>query len=113
MTGKKRLDARRASMPEVLSILEERQKSGDLGYEQQLVLEHATKFAKMKESDVKKMVKELGELGLEERLALKVVEIMPTEPNLMKLILAMDKNRQPADDEAVGKMLEVVKNYSK
>lgn len=113
MTGKKKLDSRMASMPEVLSILEDRQKSGELGYEQQLVLEHATKFVKLKESDAKKMAKELGDLGLDDKLALKVIEIMPTEPNLMRLILAMDKNRQPADDEAVGKMLGVVKSYSK
>jgi DNA-directed RNA polymerase subunit F len=113
MTGKKTLETRMASMPEVLGILEDRQKSGELGYEQQLVLEHATKFAKLKESDAKKLKKELEEAGLSERLALKVIEIMPTEPNLFRLILAMDTDRQPASDEEVGKLVELVKGYSK
>ena len=64
MAGKKTLETRMASMPEVLGILEDRQTSGELGYEQQLVLEHATKFSKLKESDAKKLKKELEEAGL-------------------------------------------------
>ena len=113
MAGKKRSDTRLASVPEVLNILEDRKKDGELGYEQTLAYEYATKFSQVKESDAKKMMKELVELGLDEKLALKMVEIMPDNASLVKLVLAMDKNRQPADDETVGKILEVVKSYSK
>ena len=59
------------------------------------------------------MEKDLEGLGLPETLALKVIEIMPGEPNLLKLILAMDRNRQPTDDETINKILGVVKNYSR
>ena len=113
MAGKKRSDTSLASISDVLDILEKRKKDGELGYEQMLAFEYATKFAKLKPSDAKKMKKELEEMGLNEKLALKVVEVMPSEPNLMKLILAMDKSRQPTDDESVKKMLEVVKSYAK
>lgn len=102
-----------AAMPEVLDILEDRKKAGELGYEQQLVLDYATKFSKIKESDAKKMKKDMEGMGLSERLSLKMIEIMPTEPNLVKLILAMDKNRQPATDEEVAKLIETVKGYAK
>lgn len=113
MAGKKRYDTKLASIPEVLEILEERKKDGELGYEQTLAYEYATKFSHIKESEAKKMKKSLEELGLEEKLALKMIEIMPDDAGLVRLILAMDKNRQPADDETVGKILEVVKSYSK
>ncbi len=113
MAGKKRTGSRLASVAEVMYLLEERKKDGELGYEQTLTYEYATKFSKLKESDAKKMTKELEDLGLSELLSLKVIEIMPAEPNLLKLILAMDKNRQPTDDETVNKILGVVKSYSK
>ncbi len=112
MAGKKRSDTRLASVPEVLNILEDRKKDSEFGYEQTLAYEYATKFSQVKESDAKKMVKELEELGLEEKLALKMVEIMPDNASLVKLVLAMDKNRQPTDDDTVGKILGVVKSYS-
>lgn len=113
MAGKKTSGTSLATISDVLDILHERKKDGELGYEQTLTLEYATKFSKLKVSDAKKMKKELEEMGLSEKLALKVIEIMPTEPNLLRLILAMDKNRQPTDDETVNKLLEVVKGYAK
>ena len=78
-----------------------------------MLLDAITTSRSYKEVDAKKMVKELKELGLEERLALKMIEIMPDNASLVKLVLAMDKNRQPTDDETVGKILGVVKSYSK
>jgi len=113
MAGKKRYDSRLASIPEALDILEDRKKDGELGYEQTLAYEYATKFSRMKQTEAKKMRKELEALGLDERLALKFIEIMPDDASLVKLILAMDKNRQPTGDETVTKILEVVKSYSK
>ncbi|MCL4365327.1 MAG: hypothetical protein M1569_02430 [Candidatus Marsarchaeota archaeon] len=112
MAGKKRIDSRLASVAEVMEILEDRKKGGELGYEQTLTLEYAGKFSKLKESESRKMEKDLEDLGLTETLALKVIEIMPGEPNLLKLILAMDRNRQPTDDETINKILGVVKSYS-
>jgi DNA-directed RNA polymerase subunit F len=113
MAGKKKYGGKLVSVPEVLDILEDRKKEGELGYEQTLAYEYAGRFSKLKGSDAKRMKKELEELGLDERLALKFIEIMPDDASLAKLILAMDKNRQPAEDETVNKILAVVKSYSK
>jgi len=111
MAGKKRLESRLATVPEVLEILEDRKKDGEFGYEQTLVYEYMEKFAKVKTADAKKMLKELEEQGIDQKLALKFLEVMPEEPNLVKLILAMDKNRQPASDELVAKIIEIVKSH--
>jgi DNA-directed RNA polymerase subunit F len=113
MSVKKSLDNKLVNISEVLDILDERKKGGELGYEQSITYEYASKFAKLKPGDAKKMKKELENMGLEEKLALKVIEIMPEEQNLLKLILAMDKNRAPADEETIGKILGVVKSYAK
>ena len=113
MAGKKRYDTRLASIPEVLEILEERKKDGELGYEQTLAYEYATKFSKIKESEAKKMKKELVGLGVDEKLAIKFIEIMPDDASLVKLILAMDKSRQPTEEETITKILAAVKSYAK
>ncbi|MDE1834436.1 MAG: DNA-directed RNA polymerase subunit F [Candidatus Micrarchaeota archaeon] len=113
MIGKKRDEGRLASVSEVMEILEERKKDGELGYEQQLAFDYMEKFSKLGKGDSGKMQKQLEELGLSEPLALKTIEIMPIDAMQMKLILAMDKTRAPTEDDAINKMMEVVKSYSK
>lgn len=113
MIGKNTGDSRLVSISEVQEILEEREKDGALGYEQTLAFDYAKKFNKLSKSEANKMKKELEEMGLSERLALKMVEIMPIDASQVKLILAMDKSRAPTEDETVNKLIEVVKKYSK
>jgi DNA-directed RNA polymerase subunit F len=113
MIGKNTGDSRLVSISEVQEILEDRQKDGELGYEQTLAFDYAKKFNKLSKSEANKMKKELEEMGLNERLALKMVEIMPIDASQLKLILAMDKTRAPTEDETVAKLMEVVKKYSK
>ncbi len=113
MIGKNTSDGRLASVAEVQEILEDRKKDGELGYEQQLAFDYTNKFSKLSRSESKKMQKELEESGLSEKLALKVIEIMPIEASQLKLILAMDKTRAPAEDTTVVKLMEIVKSYSK
>lgn len=113
MIGKSTGEGKLTSISEAEGILEQRQKEGELGYEQKLVYEYAKKFNKLSKGDAKKLQKELEDMGLSERLALKVVEIMPIDASQLKLILAMDKSRAPTEDETVAKMMEIVKGYSK
>jgi DNA-directed RNA polymerase subunit F len=113
MIGKTTGEGKLTSISEVQEILEDRQKDGDLGYEQTLAFDYAKKFNKLTKGESKKMQKELEELGLSEKLALKVVEIMPMDASQMKLILAMDKSRLPTEEETVTKLMAVVKSYSK
>lgn len=113
MIGKTNGDSRLVSISEVQEILEDRQKDGELGYEQTLAFDYAKKFNKLSKSEANKMKKELEGMGLSEKLALKMIEIMPLDASQLKLILAMDKSRAPTEDETVNKLVAVVKSYSK
>lgn len=113
MIGKTTSDGRLSSISEVEEILEDRKKDGELGYEQTLAYDYAKKFNRLTKSESKKMQKELEELGLSERLSLKVIEVMPIDATQIKLILAMEKSRAPTEEETVVKLMAVVKSYSK
>ncbi len=113
MIGKTNSEGRLTSISEVQEILEDRQKDGELGYEQTLAYDYAKKFNRLSKSETDKMEKELEELGLSEKLSLKMVEIMPIDVSQLKLILAMDKSRAPTEEETVTKLMSVVKSYSK
>lgn len=109
MIGKGKSETRIATLPEVREILEERKKEGETGYEQQLTDEYAKKFTKVSEADAKKMMKELTELGLGEKSAAKVIEIMPSDIIMLKQVLLIEK--KSIEEETVGKVLEVVNSY--
>ncbi|MGC8586294.1 MAG: hypothetical protein ACP5K5_01980 [Candidatus Micrarchaeia archaeon] len=107
MIGKEVTGKRVATVDEVLEILEERKKRGELTYEQQLALEHTKKFAQEKQK-IAKTKKALEETGiLKEECIAKILEIMPTNIMLLKQVLAGCKN--VVDDEAANKILQIVK----
>lgn len=109
MIGKEVRGTRLSSLPEVLEILEERKKDGELGYEQQIEYEHAKKFVKLSTNEAEKMSKELVSAGLSERTALKCVEVMPLDINQLKLVLVIDKIT--LDEESLKKVLGIVNSY--
>lgn len=109
MIGRGKTETRIATLPEVLGILDERKRGGAIGYEQELTDEYVKKFSGVSEPDAKKMMKELAELGLSEKTAAKVVEIMPQEALMLKQVLIIEK--KPLGEEAVPKVLEVVNRY--
>ncbi|MDE1822997.1 MAG: hypothetical protein KGI00_00925 [Candidatus Micrarchaeota archaeon] len=109
MIGKKQASSRMVSIADVLDILEERKKDGELGYEQQIEYEHAKKFSKLSKKEAEKMKAELMENGMLEKTALKTVEIMPVDITQLKLILVMD--RLTPDDEACKKLMGIVESY--
>lgn len=109
MIGKGKSDTKMATLPEVLEILEERKKDGELGYEQALTHEYAKKFSKLEAAQARKMLKELLELGLGEKSAIKVIEIMPADLVQLKQVLVIEK--KSLEDETVTKVFEVVNSY--
>ncbi len=110
MIGKGKSNSRLATMPEVLETLEERKAAGgEQGYEQELSLEYAKKFSKLDVKEAKKMKDELTELGISEKTATKLIEIMPLE--LIQLRQALIIEKKPVEDETVTKIFEVINKY--
>ncbi len=107
MSGKNEKISRIISTPEALEILEKRKKEGDLGYEQQVSYDHIKKFAKLDVSRAEKLYKHIIELGLSEKSAIQIIDILPTDMIQLKQILANEKNA-PAEDvtEKIFKLVE-------
>ncbi|MGC8651934.1 MAG: hypothetical protein ACP5UH_01640 [Candidatus Micrarchaeia archaeon] len=107
MIGKEVTGKRTATIDEVLDILEERKKSGELTYEQQLALEHTKKFAHQKQ-ELGRVKKELAGMNmLKDDCIAKILEIMPNNVMLLKQILAGCRNT--LDDDTVNKIFSVIK----
>ena len=96
------------SLARVKEILEKRQKDSELGHEQQMTLENVEKFAKYtpkKSEDLENKIIENEKIPL--TTAIKIVDLAPTTPDLVKNLLLLDKV-DLTDDEipAIIKLFE-------
>lgn len=103
-------DKKMATLAEVKEILLERQDEEELTAEQKLALEHCQKFSRLDAKKVKKLLKELGELGfVTEPNAVKIVDIMPNHADDVRAIFA--KERANLEKKDIEKILSVVEKY--
>ena len=108
MIGKKVLDTDPIPLVKVKPLLEEREKVHELSYEQNLALDHVTKFAKISAEDAEKLVGELEEI-IKKTQAIKIADVMPEDMDDMRLIFA--KERRSQKKEELENILEIVNKY--
>lgn len=109
MIGKEQKSSRELPLPEVLEMLEERKKGGELGYEQQLAYEHAKKFSAISAKSAEKMEEELLALEISRKLAVKIVDIMPLNADQLKQVVMIEK--KPLPEETLRAVMEAVEKY--
>jgi DNA-directed RNA polymerase subunit F len=103
-------DKKVAPLAEVKEILLARQEEQELTAEQKLALEHCQKFSRIELKKIKKLLKELGELGfVTESTAVKIADVMPTHSDDVRVIFA--KERANLEKKDVEKILSVVEKY--
>ena len=110
MVGKKTLDIEPITLAKVKEILENFSTDHELNYEQNLTLDHATKFSKNSLEDAEKLVEELEEI-LKKKHAVRVADLMPEDLSDLRLMFA--KERVPLKKEDMEKILEILSNYRK
>jgi DNA-directed RNA polymerase subunit F len=108
MIGKKVTDTDPITIAEVKEMLEKLSENYELTYEQNLTLDHVTKFSKLEEESAKKLVEELSEI-IKKTQAIKVADIMPEDLADLRLIFA--KERGSFKQEDMEKILEIVDKY--
>lgn len=108
MIGKKVTDTNPITIAEVKEMLGGLSEHYELTYEQNLALDHVTKFSKLDEEAAKKLVEELSEL-IKKTQAIKVADIMPEDMADLRLIFA--KERGSFKQEDMEKILEIVDKY--
>ena len=108
MIGKKVIDTDPITIAEVKNMLGEISEHYELTYEQNLALDHVTKFSKLDEESAKKLVEELSEL-IKKTQAIKVADVMPEDLADLRLLFA--KERGSFKQEDMEKILEIVDKY--
>jgi len=108
MIGKKVIDTDLITTAEVKKVLEELSKHYELTYEQNLVLDHVTKFSKIDEGSVNKLVEELAET-LKKTQAVKIADIMPEDMADLRLLFAKERGTYKKED--LEKILETVNKH--
>lgn len=108
MIGKKVIETDPITIAEVKEMLEERSKSHELTYEQNLALDHVIKFTKMDLETAIKLVDELKEI-IKKNQAIKLTDIMPNDMSDMRLMFA--KERGSHKPEELEKLLEIINKY--
>ena len=108
MIGKKTLDSEPIPLAKVKEILENFSNDHELNYEQNLTLDHVTKFSKLSLEDTEKLIKELEEI-VKHRHAVRIADLMPEDLPDLRLMFA--KERVPLKKEDMEKILEIVSNY--
>ncbi len=92
MLGKEIKSNRVVSLSEVAQMLEEREKAGELGFEQKGALEYAKKFGHLSVEKSHELIAKLLELPfMSEAMAVKVVDLLPKSEVEVKLIFQQEK----------------------
>ena len=108
MIGKKIVDTDPVTVAEVKTMLTDLSKQHELTYEQNLALDHATKFSKIDEESAKELVEELAET-FKKTQATKIADIMPEDMADLRLLFAKERGTYKKED--LGKVLEIVDKY--
>ncbi len=106
MIGKNVRDEGPVSLSTTWEVLEKRRKERELTLEQQMAIEHAEKF-KLTKAAYAKLEKKLTDIGIDKRIAIKLIDLMPTDEMLLKQVLASYKAEM--DDSKIKEVLEVFK----
>lgn len=107
MIGKKLLASKPITLSEVRDYLKDRSEQSELTYEQNLTNEYVKKYAKLAKTKAAKLLEELNAIeGMNEELAVKVVDLMPQSLDILRLIIPKGVK---VNDEGMQAILKAVK----
>lgn len=118
MIGKGEKERRPATLAEIAGILEKRlaevhrEEEEKLGLEQRMALEYAKKFAKIGRRKAAEMYEKLMKMEkMKPEVAVKIIDIMPTNEELIKLVFA--KERITPTDKDIKEVIKIVEEFKK
>ena len=103
-------EGRPVLLAEVKELIKEETTEENRTYEQKLALQHAEQHSSISVEKGRSMVKELIHLNnVNEWIAVKIVDMMPTHPDDVRAIFA--KERFTLTPEEINAILEIVAKY--
>ncbi|MEM4662831.1 MAG: DNA-directed RNA polymerase subunit F [Candidatus Diapherotrites archaeon] len=109
MIGEKLISREPVPLSKVKNLLEKRKLDSELSYEQEEALKYAKMFSKVTKKQRDKIMEELMKLGtIKKELAVKIIDILPQEIEIMRLLPDKKDEIKEEDLEAA---LQIVKKY--
>ncbi len=109
MFGKEIRDSRVVCLAEVSKILSEREKDGELGFEQKKALEYAVKHSNLSYEKSKELIGKLIELPyVSEAMAVKLVDLVPKTEEEVALIFQQEK--RDLTNAQIKELLGIISN---
>lgn len=104
-------ESRYVSLAEVKELLSKEAEERELSYEQSLSLSHAEKFVELSVEDTEELVEKLmdGFDFMNEELAYKTADILPTDNEGVKAIFSHD--RYTPSNEDCEEVINLIKEY--
>ena len=111
MIGKRLISMRNAPLYEVKEILSERNKEGELTYEQTQAFDYSKKFSKITPAKGGKLIEDLRAIeGIDDDFVIKAVDVMPADLETARLI---PYKGATVSEDALKKVVEAVSKYAK
>ncbi|MCD6478460.1 MAG: hypothetical protein J7L44_01075 [Candidatus Diapherotrites archaeon] len=109
MIGEQILSKKPITLSKAKNLLEKRKESSEPSYEQEEALKYAKMFCKVTKKQRDKIMEELLKLEtINEELAVKIIDILPQEIEVMKIL---PEKKDDVKEEDLVAALEIVKKY--
>lgn len=108
MIGKEILDSEPIPATKVKAILENFSENNELNYEQNVTLNHVSRFKQFSLEDTEKIIKELEEI-VKTKYAVRIVDLIPEDLADLRLIFA--KEKFPIKKEEFEEILKILDKY--
>ena len=110
MIGKEVIESEPIPSSKVKEILEEFSENNELNYEQNLTLNHISRFKRYSAEDAEEIFQKLqDEFGLRDKVAAHIVDLVPEDLADMRLIFAKEPTNTTKED--MEKILEMLEQY--
>lgn len=93
----------------VKEILEEYSENNELTYEQNITLNHLSRFQHFSKEDGDAIIEELDSIDIKPKLAIRIINLIPKDLSDLRLIFA--KEASNPTKEQMEKILEILDKY--
>ena len=111
MIGKKIIESKPIQSVKVKEALEEFSQENELNYEQNITLNHLSRFKRYSVEDSEKIISELEDkIGLRQKVAVRILDLIPQDLSDLRLIFA--KEATHIEKEQMEDILEILDQYT-
>lgn len=109
MIGEELLSRKPLTLSKVKNLLKKRKEESELTYEQEETLKYASTFCKVTKKQRDKIMEELLKLEtINEELAVKIIDLLPQEIEIMRML---PEKKDEVKEEDLVAALEIIKKY--